>query len=409
MRRAHRVRHLTDSYRLPGFRVRRAVRGIFGDPLARIVTLERRTRRTVCGVCSEVHFGWYDRRQRLVRDLSCGDTRVYLDVEIRRVYCRSCRAVKKERIDEILASPFVTKRFAFFVGRRCRASTIQDVARELHLDWQTVKLLDIAYMTAQLRRHPVRAPRVLGIDEISVRKGHDYRIIVSDLVRKRPIWFGGKDRKEASLDEFFDWLGSARSNRIRLVVMDMWRPFQNSTRRNAPQASLLYDKFHALRHLSDAMDRVRRSEYARLSGSDRKFVKGQRYTLLAHRRNLTLDGRKALDLLLAANHRLNVAYLLKETFGQLWDYKREGWARRFFDNWKTALVGQDLPAFEKFAAMIERHWDGIAAHCLDENKVSLGFVEGLNNKIRVLQRRAYGISDEHYLRLKVLTSTLPAI
>ena len=138
------------------FRVRRSVRGIFGDPYARIVTLERWTRRTVCGVCREVHFGWYDRRQHLVRDLSSGDTRVYLDVEIRRVYCVVCRAVKKERLDEILGSPFVTKRFAFFVGRRCRAATVLDVARELHLSWQTTKGLDVEYMTEQLRRHPVK-------------------------------------------------------------------------------------------------------------------------------------------------------------------------------------------------------------------------------------------------------------
>jgi transposase len=208
------------------------------------------------------------------------------------------------------------------------------------------------------------------------------------------------------MDMFYAWLGPKRSKRVRLVVMDMWRAFQNSARRNVPGAALLFDKFHALGHLSDAMDMVRRSEYARLTGTDRAFVKGQRYTLLAHRKNLTTGGRKALDLLLKANHRLQVAYLLKESFGQLWDYEREGWARRFFENWRAALVGQNLAPFEKFAAMIERHWDGIAAHCRPENKVSLGFVEGLNNKIRVIQRRAYGITDEEYLALKILTCTL---
>ena len=102
-------------------------------------------------------------------------------------------------------------------------------------------------------------------------------------------------------------------------------------------------------------------------------------------------GRQALKRLLAANRRLNTAYLLKESFGQLWDYQREGWARRFFENWRAALKWQRLKPYEEFAAMIERHWDGIAAYCEPENKVSLGFVEGLNNKIRVIQRRAYGI------------------
>ena len=101
--------------------------------------------------------------------------------------------------------------------------------------------------------------------------------------------------------------------------------------------------------------------------------------------------------------------LLKEEFGQLWGYTREAWARRFFDNWRAKLKWQRLEPYQRFADMIERHWDGIAAYCKPENKVSLGFVEGLNNKIRVIQRRAYGLRDEEYLRLKVLTCMLPKL
>ena len=118
---------------------------------------------------------------------------------------------------------------------------------------------------------------------------------------------------------------------------------------------------------------------------------------------------RVLKTLLAANKRLNTAYLLKESFGQLWDYEREAWARRFFENWRSGLKWQRLKPYEKFAAMIERHWDGIAAYCRPENKVSLGFVEGLNNKIRVIQRRAYGLKNEEYFRLKVLTCMLPEL
>ena len=101
-----------------------------------------------------------------------------------------------------------------------------------------------------------------------------------------------------------------------------------------------------LRHLGDALDQVRKSEYARVSGRQRRFIKGQKYTLLAHRENLTLSGRRALQTLLAANKRLNTAYLLKESFGQLWDYGREGWARRFFEHWRAALKWQRLGPYE---------------------------------------------------------------
>ena len=216
---------------------------------------------------------------------------------------------------------------------------------------------------------------MIGIDEIAICKGHTYRIVVSDLLRGRPIWFGGKDRSEASMNEFYAWLGPKKSARIRLAVMDMWKPFRLATRAHAPKAAILFDKFHIMRHLGEALDTVRKSEYARLAGRDRRYIKGQKYTLLSRLENLTLDGKKALKLLLAANKRLNTAYMLKESFGELWSYEREGWARRFFENWRASLKWQRLTPYEKFAAMIDRHWDGIAAYCRPENKVSLGFVD----------------------------------
>jgi transposase len=302
-----------------------------------------------------------------------------------------------------------TKRFAYYVGRRCRDGAIKDVAVELRLDWHTVKTLEMTYMEAQLKRAGAPGPRAIGIDEIAIRKGHIYRIVVSDLDRRRPIWFGGEDRSEASMNQFYAGLGERKSSRIRLAVMDMWKPFPLATAAHAPQAAILFDKFHVMRHLGEALDTVRKNEYSRVAGRDRRYINGQKYTLLSRWENLTLGGKKALKALLSANKRLNTAYVLKESFGQLWSYQREGWARRFFENWRASLKWQRLTPYEKFATMIDRHWDGIAAYCRPENKVSLGFVEGLNNKIRVIQRRAYGVRNENYLRLKILTCMLPAL
>jgi transposase len=317
--------------------------------------------------------------------------------------------VKQEKLDWLADYPFCTKRFAFYVGRRCRDSTIRDVAEELHLDWKTVKALEMQHLREQVRRVGAPGPKLIGLDEVSIRKGHDYRIVVSDLGRKRPIWFGGQDRSEASLDLFFTGLGPKKSKRIRLAVMDMWKPFRNSTQKHAPQAAILFDKFHVMRHLNEALDTVRKSEYARLSGKDRQFIKGQKYTLLSRKKNLSTEGRKTLKILLKANKRLNTAYLLKESFSQLWEYQQEGWVRKFFENWRASLKWQRLRPYEEFAQMIESHWGGIVAFIQLEDEVSLSFVEGLNNKIRVIQRRACDLRDEEYLRLKVLTCTLPAI
>jgi transposase len=365
----------------------------------------------VCSVCGQVYGAYYDKRPRRVRDLSCGDKRIYLFLYLRRVHCSRCQAVKNESLEWLADNPLYTKRFAFFVGRRCRQTPIKEVAEELYLDWHAVKELDKQYMREQLRRVGTPAPRVIGIDEIAIAKGHKYRLVVSDLERGRAIWFGGQDRSEASLDEFFAWLGPLKCGKIRLAVMDMWKAFRTSTLKegNAPQATILYDKFHILKHLSEAMDKVRKGEYARLSGKDRRFIKGQRYTLLSRWGNLTAEGRTSLRLLFKANKRLHTAYLLQESFGQLWDYQSPAWARRFFDQWRDALRWQRLEPFQKFARMVAAHWDGIEAYCHEENKVSLGFVEGFNNKVRAIQRRAYGFRDEEYLRLKILTCMLPKL
>jgi transposase len=272
-----------------------------------------------------------------------------------------------------------------------------------------VKELEKDYMHEQLALAGPPTASVIGIDEISIKKRHSYRIIVSDLEKRQAIWFGGNGRSQADMDLFYASLAKENRDKIRLAVMDMWKPFRNSTKAHTPQAAILFDKFHVLRHLGEALDKVRKAEYARVTGPKRKFIKGQKYVLLTHRENLSSEGRQNLKLLLDANKRLNTAYLLRESFAQLWDYKSEVWARRFFENWKSQLRWQRLKPFEDFAEMIERHWDGIAAYCLPENKIALGFVEGLNNKIRVFQRRAYGLRDEEYLRLKVLTCSLPEL
>ena len=317
--------------------------------------------------------------------------------------------MKREKLEWLATPPKFTQRFEDEIGYRLRDTPVSTVAGLLDLSWDQVKRIEMAYMQRLLEATPIESPRAIGVDEISIKKRHQYRIVVSDLERRRPIWFGGKDRSEESFAEFFVWLNQHTEHGaagIEVAVMDMWKPFETGLKRHALQAAIVYDKFHVMRHLGDALDRVRKDEYRRASETDRRFIKGQKYTLLSAPAHLTPAGRNSLTVLLKANERIHRAYLLKETFGQLWGFRRPGWARRFFERWKEQLLWQRLPSFQRFAAMIERHWDGIEAYSRPGNKVSLGLVEGINNKIRVIQRRAYGLRDEQYLRLKVLTAFL---
>src|SRR5215472_7684619 len=171
--------------------------------------------KTICSCCGRVQKGWYDRRLRHVRDLSSAGFRIVLELEVRRVACRRCGTVKRERLDFLADNVHFTKRFAFYVGGRCRQASIRDVAKELKLDWDTVKTLEMQYLRAELKRAGTPGPRAIG----------------------------GADRSEASMAAFYDWLGPKKSRKIRLAVMDVWKPFCNVTKDKAAQAAILFDKF----------------------------------------------------------------------------------------------------------------------------------------------------------------------
>jgi transposase len=198
------------------------------------------------------------------------------------VQCGQYCAVKRERLAFLADSPFYTQRFAYYVGRRCRSATIKDIAEEVRLDWDAVKARDKQHLRAQLQHAGTPGPKAIGIDEILIRKGHTYRSIVGDLIRRCPLWFGGQDRSEASTDRFYPFPGKKKPKMIRLSVVAMWKAFGASTRHHAPQAAVLFDKFHVPRHLGNALDTSRKREYGPVQGKPRTYLKGQEYILMAH-------------------------------------------------------------------------------------------------------------------------------
>lgn len=168
-----------------------------------------------------------------------------------------------------------TERVARYLARRCSTDTIKDIAKEVNIDWRAVKRLELGLMRMQFERAAKPSLRAPGIDEMSIRIRHIYRIVVSDLHRQRSSWFGGNDCSEQSMNEFYRLLGERKAHRVHLAVMDMWKPFRKSTRRHAPQAAILFEKFCILPQFADALDKVHKQEYARLSGNGRAFIKGE--------------------------------------------------------------------------------------------------------------------------------------
>src|SRR5664280_1730537 len=149
-----------------------------------------------------------------------------------------------------------TQRFEDRIGQFCREMSIKRVAELNNLSWDQVCRMEKCYMRRLLAQHPPSGQlRTIGVDEIYIHKGHTYAIVVADLDQRRPIWLGGQD-----MQLFFDTMGPERCKTIELAVMDMWKPFRKATLSHAPNVQIVYDKFHIMRHLADALDQGRRSE-----------------------------------------------------------------------------------------------------------------------------------------------------
>ena len=215
--------------------------------------------------------------------------------------------MKNETLSWLIESGRFTKRFEEKIGRMARQMPLTEVAKLNQISWHQAWRMELAYMRELIKKHPPASNiRVIGIDEISIRKGHIYRVVVADMDERRPVWIGGLGRTKEDLDLFFIEIGPEQSKKIELAVMDMWKAFRNSTAEYAPQSKIIFDKFHVLCHLSAALDDVRRQEYKRVNEKERKYIKGQRYTLLSHKANLDIEGRKSLKILL--KHRFSLSF-----------------------------------------------------------------------------------------------------
>jgi transposase len=352
-----------------------------------------------CGLtCQTVH-SWTERR---IRDLPWGTWQVWLHVEMHRVRCRQC-GVRTERLPFVAGKAHYTTRLEEAVAQACEAAPVSRVATQWELPPETVRRMDkrvLRRWAAARRRRPLR---YVGVDEIYLGPSDKFLTVVSDLESGEPIW-AGVDRKRETLDRFFaEALPWRRRRSIRAVCVDMWEPYRLSLAMHLPHARLVYDKFHILRHASEAVDETRRAEFFRHGGDARRLIRGKRWLLLRSWGNLDDDERTTLTQLLARNRRLAKAYLLKEQLGQLWSYTYEASAHRFLVRWLEALRWQRLPAFRKLGALLVRHLDGILSYC--HEKVPFGKVEAINGNIRAMLRRGRGYRDHEYLLLKVQKAT----
>jgi transposase len=385
-----------EGYRVSSWRYeqRRERRWLVIELMARA----RRKRR--CSGCGEAVAGIHDRSCRRVRDLPVFDCSVELQVERLRVACPRC-GPRLEQLSWLDAYARITRRLAESVARLCMATSIRTVARWFGLDWKTVKTVDFQQLQRTLGPVDFSDVTVLAMDEFAIQKGHRYATVVIEPQRKRVLWVG-RGRSRADVRPFFELLGPQGCERICAVAMDMNSAYDLEVRLHCPKAEVVYDLFHVVaKYGREVIDRVRVDEANRLRADKpaRRVVKTSRWLLLRNRENVPADKIVQLDELLAANKALLTVYLLKDDLKQLWRYRSRAWAKKAWLSWRRRAMRSGLAPLQHFTRCLEPYLLGILAHC--RWPLGTNLLEGINNRIKVIKRIAYGFRDDAYFFLKI--------
>ena len=356
----------------------------------------------LCSGCGCMVTGIKDRKRRLYRDKPSFDWKVFLRVDRRRVNCPTC-GVRSERFTFVDGRSRFTRRFEQMVFDDSMQQTIAAAAKKHSVSWHQAARIEYAMLERyNENRGPLRDIRWLGVDEICFGKKNNLYTIVSDLEKGAVI--GVVDGHQTiSLDAFFKTAGTLFCQTVEVVCMDMWKAYKASVTSFCQQAKIIFDKFHLIRHLNDAIDEIRRIEFFRQGGEKRELVRGKRWLLLRRWFNLTQEQKGLLKEMLALNKRLSLAYYLKEIFGSLWSYSRRSWALKFLHRWREQLKWQRLKPLEKFMTLVENHLDGILNYC--DVKIPLGRVEAINGNIKSIIRKARGFRNHRHGVLKIMFLT----
>ena len=312
-----------------------------------------------CGTaCPSVH-SW---TARPVRDLNAFDARVTLDCKLRKVFCPTCGRIVTEHCE--VAHPWrrVTPRLAQYVHDLCRHMSVTRVARHVDLDWKTVRDIDKAALEEEFGRTHYGGLQILAVDEIALHKGQRYMTVVLDYESGRVVWLG-EGRKQETLEGFFDGMTQAQREGVKAVAMDMWDPFISAVKARLPNAKVIFDLFHVVKLFSWVIDRVRIDQARQAEKTDKNVYKGSKYLLLKNKANLKDNERAHLRALLKLNAVLCTVMILRDQLKKIWDYRTRGWAGRALDRWCTLARSLGLKVLNGFCRMLQRHREGILAHC----------------------------------------------
>jgi len=362
-----------------------------------IVTKPDERYNPICRRCRSVCPSVHSYAERCVRDMNVFDFKTTVTCCYRKVRCINCGIVVED-ISLLEPGMRITKRLAAYIVILCHFMTITDVAKHIGLGWNTVKEIHKQYLLEKFSNEDFGKPRILAVDEIAIRKGHNYLTVVINWETRRVLYVG-KDRKTETLNKFYRLLTKEQRDGIEAVAMDMWNPFIKATQGCLPKASIIFDQFHVVKTFGKVIDKIRVSEYAKASKEDRAVIKGSRFILLKNPENLFDDQKAKLQELVAINKNISTVLILKDQLKKLWDYKYQAVAEKFLEDWCNLAIESGIKHLKTFVKTLKNHAYGILTHC--KHQIHTSLLEGINNKIKVIKRKAYGFNDIEYFTLVI--------
>jgi len=358
----------------------------------------------ICPRCRNVSQDIHDHKRRSVRDMSCFERKVYLVFHIRRFRCPKCCKVFTESLDSIVANQRCTRRFEQMVYQECLSQTFQDVARKLDMNWHSVERIFYRKAHEYFQYSAKQYPQILGVDEISNKKGHkQYLLVVSDLQRSCVIEVLPNRLKSTLVNWLYTLPMWVREN-ISVVSMDLWKPYREAISEVLPHTEIVADRYHVMKNLNDVIDKVRRAIQKHLPKDVASQLKGLRWVLLKNQDTLDDIGRQKLQSAYELSPLLRRLHQLKERFRSIFenitDRKQ---AERFLQAWICEVKQFGCDKLLTFVGTLERWWNPILNYF--NRGITNGTVEGINNRIKLIKRRAYGYRNIGNFRNRIVAET----
>lgn len=357
--------------------------------------LRQNTKRCPC--CRSFDVRIKETKERTFRMVNLGQKRTQLKIDVHKVWCQKCDKKIWLELPFTYGKLPMTKSFVHYIIQLTAMTTLLCVALFLRLQWKTVKNIDKANLSKRAKQFSFKKLRYISIDEIAIKKRHKYMTVFTDISTGQII-HAVEGRSEEALRPFLKLL-SKKAKRLRGIGIDMSAAYSSSIKKHLPDVSIIFDRFHVTKLLNNTIDKIRRAEYAKCQNKGLCVLKGQRFLLLRNFVDLEDEQKSSLQKLLEINEPLAIAHSMKEQFRLFWQCGSKSAGAKFLGWWIIQAIESGVEQLARTARTLLHHFEGLLSYF--EHRIDNGKAEGINNKIKVLKRQAYGFRDQEYFKLRL--------